>query len=582
MRLVAQTSLESSLAQHIFSSFVWAIAKHVPAKAFKKRNENSILRGDLFRVDDPGTLLSLRLQNNTIAGMASSIQQTGLGGLQEVYTCLIPPLSTFQKLPAEAMIEFVRRQMREHEILGHWVAVVPGYIRLFRECKSFGPRHRVFHLASAMLIDIFRYVSNTLELRKSQKRTDGIDELTRKKDEIAQELQLDTSPPCDFMEKFLQLISLQLRPKQSPWMEFEPEARRSKNVHDFFNHDPIFSKIITPRGPERGPESLKRDPERYPEKDSRFTISDIGSKDTNATDIFGWTPLHYATARGDEDVMKRLLTVGADPNARDLAEWTPLHYAIEASTRGGAISEEKLETIIWTLLQNGADTEIRGRDGIGPIHCAATAENASVRVLLQAGANPQMQDNSRKTPLHWAAFSGNANATKELLGKGVYRGAQDDYGRIPLHLAAVAGRREAAEMLLESEQDGRGAVDRDGRTPLHLAAITGDRDMVHLLLGGNCHGEAKKHQGTTNKYADRHDVLDCKDNMGFTPLDLAIIFGKEDAMRVLLDDTGEMGLQMLKGFTVAVLFARPKMVQLIGSRLHGEAIEDGLRIAMYM
>ena len=549
MKIVSQTSLESSLAQHIFSSFMWAITPHIPGEVFNKRDENSISHADLFRADDPRTLRSLKLQNSTITGMANAIQQSGLGSLQEVYMCIIPPLSSFRRLPAEAVIEFVRQQMREHEILGHWAAVAPGYIRLFRECKPFGPTHHVFQTATAILIDVFRYICNTLELRESQQRKDGIDELAEQKKEILQELQLGQRPPSDFMQNFVQLTSLQLRPKQGMWKDFGLEPKPNNDDGDgYFNHDPVFSRVMTGE------------------------MTDIERNDLYARDIFGWTPLHYATASGDGRVIKALITIGADSNARDLAEWTPLHYAIGGGILGEQI-EKELESIIWGLLQNGSDTGIRGRDGIAPIHLAAAASNSSIRVLLQAGANPEMQDNSRKTPLHWAAFAGNTNGIRELFQKGIYSGVRDDYGRTPLHLAAVAGRHEAARELLEMGPGDRDTVDRDGRTALHLAAMKGDQNTLDVLLDRRgSEGRSKGHLGTADDYADIYDFIHHRDSGDCTPLHHAIMFGNEVATQALLDVMQEGDELWQEGFATAAFFARPIIVEAIASWARRRAI----------
>ena len=564
MKVVSQTSLESSLAQHIFSSFMWAITQHIPDEAFNKRDENSISHADLFRADDPGTLLSLKLQNSTITGMANAIQKTGLGSLQEVYMCIIPSLSSFRKLPAGAVIEFVQRQMREHEMLGHWAMVAPGYIRLFQECKSFGAGHHVCQTATAILIDVFRYICNTLELRESQERKDGIEELELQKRKISQELQLDQKPPGDFMQNFVQLISLQLRPKQGLWKDFGLEPKPGNDDgHGYFSHHPIFSRVM---------------------KESRWQMTGIGWEDLNARDIFGWTPLHYATARGDENVVKALIKTGADSNARDLAEWTPLHYAICGDRLGEKIGEEKLESIIWALLQNGSDTGIRGRDGIAPIHCAAAARNSSITALLQAGANPEIQDNSRKTPLHWAAFAGNIDGIRELFEKGIYSGARDDYRRTPLHLAAVAGRHEAAKEILEKGPGGRDAVDRDGRTALHLAAMKGHKNTVNVLLDmRESERKAKGHLGTVDDYADIYNSMHRKDSESCTPLHLTIAFGHKDTTQALLDVIQEESDGLWgEGLETAVLFARPTIVKTVISRNRRKAIWAQLQIAKRM
>jgi len=51
--------------------------------------------------------------------------------------------------------------------------------------------------------------------------------------------------------------------------------------------------------------------------------------DVNAKDSFGFTPLHIATDKGYEAMVKVLLAHGADVNAKDQDEQTPLLIAAD-------------------------------------------------------------------------------------------------------------------------------------------------------------------------------------------------------------------------------------------------------------
>ena len=267
------------------------------------------------------------------------------------------------------------------------------------------------------------------------------------------------------------------------------------------------------------------------------------NEDVRARDIFGWTLLHYAAVRGDEDVMTKLLRFNADPNALDLAEWTPMHYSIEN------INKKEPQLIVSALLRSGADTEIRGRDGMAPLHCAAKQGYAQViRILIRARASVNIQDNSGGTPLHWAAYTGSVDGIKTLLEKGAYVGARDDYGRTPLHLAAVAGSGRAVEKFMSGKEVEHDSIDRDGRIPLHLAAIKGSEEVVGLLLDKNQNQSA---------------AINTTDNNHCTPLDLAIMFGHEKAADLLSKTYNTKNDQ--RGsipFAIAILFGRVSMVKL--------------------
>jgi hypothetical protein len=95
---------------------MWAIADRIPVKKLNGKDQTSISRGDLFRIEHPETLLSLRLENEVLTGIATAIQQSGLGSFKEAYMCIVPPLSVFEKLPIEAVFAFTRQQTRDHEV----------------------------------------------------------------------------------------------------------------------------------------------------------------------------------------------------------------------------------------------------------------------------------------------------------------------------------------------------------------------------------------------------------------------------------------------------------------------------------
>ena len=551
LTVVSNVSLESSLAQHIFSSFMWAIGNEIPVNKLDNKDETSIARGDLFRMDDPETLLSLGLENKVLTRIANAIQQTGLGNLQEAYICIIPPLSCSRKLPTEAVVEFIRQRTREHEMLGRWERVVPVYIKLFQEYRTLGINHRVFQKVTAILIHLFMSVSNTSKLWESQKRTDGVKNLDETKDGILKEF--NTQRNSDSLHGLIQSFRELYREKHQHLDLPENSAphatsiESSGGVHAFFQHPDIFSKIMT--------------------MSSYYNEVDIAGN-VDARDIFSWTPLHYAAVRGDEGVVTKLLKANADPNATDMAEWTPLHYAFVS------VDDKKLESIVSPLLQGGADPEMRGRDGIGPLHCAAKQGSAqAITTIIQAGASVDIKDNSRKTPLHWAAYTGHIDAINILLRKGAYGEARDDYGRTALHLAAVAGKDKAVELLKDKVE--ANSKDRDGRTPLHLAAMKGNESVVGLLL------QRVKTRGDDQNGSDA--AINSTDNNYCTPLDLVVMFGHVNSARLFLENYNtENDTPKSELLVNAVIFGRTGLVELLVVEVDKEDIKVTLDFAQQL
>ena len=542
---------------------MWAIAAKIEPKKLNGAGETSITHGDLFRAEDPETLLSLRIQNKVVSRIASALQETGLGSLQGAYTCIIPPLSNSHALPAESVIEFVRQRMLEYEVLGRWEVAVPVYRKLFEVCRPFGETHRAFQRATAILIHVFTSISNTLTQWKDQKREDGVKGLVEQRKTILEELRKTDK---QLRQNFVELGRVQKRLREDLMKDLIPEMPdRPKNVHEYFKHDPVFSKIWNVES--KGMEEIKNQ--------------------VKETDICGWTPLHYAAVRGDGKVIGKLFKFNVNPNATDFAGWTPLHYAIQVADqpKGDYQLKKEWESVIGALLRNGADTEIRGRDGVGPIHCAAMLVNCgatATRLLLQAGTNVEMQDNSRKTPLHWAAHVGAVDVAKALLQKGAYKGARDDYGRIPLHLAAAAGKHDVLGELMDEETE-IDSVDRDGRTPLHLAAMSGDEKTVEKLVS-SAKSQGKDQTGHRTTDASTPKVINCKDNIFCTAIDHAVMLGHEAAARRLWEICAKEANSQTseRTFMLGVWFARERTVTLTATGVREQKVEQSLGDARQM
>jgi uncharacterized protein len=78
-------------------------------------------------------------------------------------------------------------------------------------------------------------------------------------------------------------------------------------------------------------------------------------------DLRGATPLHWACAKGSEDILQYLIAFGSDINAQDFMGITPLHLAVK-------ISDENRSTRMFRiLLIKGADRNIRDKLGRRPI-----------------------------------------------------------------------------------------------------------------------------------------------------------------------------------------------------------------------
>lgn len=154
-----------------------------------------------------------------------------------------------------------------------------------------------------------------------------------------------------------------------------------------------------------------------------------------------------------------------------LGTWTPwiLHEAALLTHN---------PTIVYLLLEAGADPNARNDRGLTALHFGAQNSNPVVTShLLEAGANPRARNNNGFTPLHYAArWSGNRRVVGSLLEAGADPLAEANDGRTPLHSALrYRADRGVVSALLDA-----GAA--DALTPVQLAALSGDSVEVAALL----------------------------------------------------------------------------------------------------
>ena len=181
------------------------------------------------------------------------------------------------------------------------------------------------------------------------------------------------------------------------------------------------------------------------------------------------TPLHHAAAKGQAEVVRLLLALGADPNATDLTGATPLVAAAQESADGGvaallidagaridfiaAFSLKRYDLAEAMLRENPARIGSDGDDTIA-LHVAVSKQNAAaVRWLIDhkvdVNAKRVMWD-CNHTALHMTAADGNVEIARMLLDAGADPSIHDDkYDNTPLGWAEFCEQPQVAKLLRE-------------------------------------------------------------------------------------------------------------------------------------
>lgn len=140
------------------------------------------------------------------------------------------------------------------------------------------------------------------------------------------------------------------------------------------------------------------------------TISKIIIQNPELTNSFstdGFTPLGLASFFGHIDIVKLLISKGANPNiaANNEFKIVPIHSAC-------AISNYDITDI---LLKNGANVNAKQMQGVTPLHSAAhNGQTKLAKLLIQSGADVNAKMDNGQTPLCMAEEK-RFNETAELI-----------------------------------------------------------------------------------------------------------------------------------------------------------------------
>jgi ankyrin repeat protein len=146
-----------------------------------------------------------------------------------------------------------------------------------------------------------------------------------------------------------------------------------------------------------------------------------------------------AAQQGDLDLARNALQTGADVDAT-YRNVTALWWACQ---------EGHFE-IVKLLVSLGADVNVRDEDDFTPLQQAVGENHPDlVSFLIESGAelNSRAHADGNGTPLHTACACGLTECPRILLSHGANAGLKDDEGRTPADYARMYGYNELAEMV---------------------------------------------------------------------------------------------------------------------------------------
>jgi hypothetical protein len=117
----------------------------------------------------------------------------------------------------------------------------------------------------------------------------------------------------------------------------------------------------------------------------------------------GDTALHIAAAGYRQEIVRKLIAMGADVRARNRLGAEPLHAAAVGVPGSRTWNPRAQAATVACLIAAGADPNAVDKSGVTPLHRAVrTRCAAAVRALLDGGADVRRQNNNGSTPMQLA------------------------------------------------------------------------------------------------------------------------------------------------------------------------------------
>lgn len=188
----------------------------------------------------------------------------------------------------------------------------------------------------------------------------------------------------------------------------------------------------------------------------------------------GYPWIVQAARDGDEEIIKRLLSSGADIRAPHV------------KTRKQALSEAAVhghDNIVRVLIENGSPLDDIDSEGCTALHHACHNGHLEVaKCILSSKAAIDIPDLQGQTPLHLAMKNSHQSLVMLLIQNEANVNARDGASQTPLHIGAIKGNLAMCRHLLEegAQIDSREA---QAKTPLQFACEAGHCALVQMMLG---------------------------------------------------------------------------------------------------
>ena len=282
--------------------------------------------------------------------------------------------------------------------------------------------------------------------------------------------------------------------------------------------------------------------------------------------------IHVAAAFGHTMIVEKLLEAGVLVDSTTESGVTPLMFAC----LHGHLQ------LVEMLLAKGANHMLTTKIGNCSIHFACLGNQTQViEKFCQLDIDINFKGKAKWTPLLYSCRYGDLEAVNLLLSKGADKMVVTETDLTGLHLACCNGNKEIVEMFLSDSMDVN-CVGENLKTPLMYACFEGQIHIAEMLLDKGacikkidaCHKTClhyacyKAENSNLVKKLLQYDIdINCKNDMGWTPLCYACRHGNVDIVNILVSHEADKDITVDCGLNCLHLAAMGGSVTLVETLL---------------